>query len=120
MATSPYMDPSSRPLTSCCGSSFTACPPRFGCSTNVTGCESARGALVQRPARLMNVRVGSAGEGAGLDPLPLLALDLVDGELLVGRVAVFVEGDLAGHAVEGDVLHGGGDLLAGVVGKLAV
>src|SRR3954452_12357895 len=108
MATRPYMDPSSRPLTSCCGSSFTACPPRrFGCSTG--------GRMRVRAGRLWNsaprgsavVRVWvSAGVGAGLDGLPGAVLDGVDGELLVGGVAVLVEGDLAGHAVEGDVLDG--------------
>src|SRR5690606_33001640 len=116
------MDPSSRPLTSCCGSSFTACPPRRSeSSTDGDGCGSARGACDAAPrAAPWVVRAGSAGVGAGLDVLPLAVLDGVHGELLVGGVTELVEGDLAGHTVEGDLLHRGGDLLAGVVRQFAV
>src|SRR5690606_39039397 len=54
------------------------------------------------------------------DVLPVAVLEGVDGRLLVGGGAELVERDLAGDSVEGDVLHGLGDLLAGVVGQLAV
>lgn len=58
-------------------------------------------------------------EGVALDVDPLAALDLVDRELLVGGVAVLVERDLAGHALEGDLAESLDDLGAGVGGQLA-
>src|SRR4051812_7564700 len=132
MAISPYIEPSSSPLASCCGRVFTAWPPLslvVVCTYRVLGWGVARAARSgSPPARPVVVLLCAAGPGlaevggAGLHSLPRTLGDLVHGELLVGGVAELVEGDLAGDAFEVGLLDGvddGGAQGVDVAGDLA-
>src|SRR5262249_34250929 len=118
---SPYIEPRNSPLASCCGRGFTAWPP-WGGESRGEGWSVGRAVTVVCAARPWGCCDAGLLRGghAALDGLPDTVDDLVDGQLLVGGVAVLVEGDLAGDAVEGGLLDGVDDLGAGVGGDLAV
>src|SRR5438270_2300872 len=79
------------------------------------------GRAMPAPLRCAFLISRSAVEGVGLDRHPGATLDLVNGEHLVGGVAVLVEGHVSGHTGEVRALDRVHDCLAdrGVDGLLA-